>query len=107
MAEEHTERTPAPLRGYRVLSEEEKAILDEIKLMEEKVGQLWAKVHWSHSTTMDSAQSSGCARDLLRQGFMELIRAVARPRDPYAEALNQRADEFRTEHLRNKETGRG
>lgn len=87
MSDEHTEARPAPLRGYRVLNDEEKAMLDRIKLAEEEVGKLWAEVHWRFSKTMDSALSVGNARDLFRTAFMELLRGVARPRDPYGEAL--------------------
>lgn len=87
MGTEHTEARPAPLRGYRVLSDEEKAMLDRIKLAEEEIGKLWAEAYWRFSKTMDASISFGEARNLFRQGFMELLRGVARPRDPYGEAL--------------------
>lgn len=87
MSDEHTEARPAPLRGYRVLNDEEKAMLDRIKLAEEEVGKLWAEAYWQFSKTMDASISFGEARNLFRVGFMELLRGVARPRDPYGEAL--------------------
>ena len=87
MSSEHTEARPAPLRGYRVLNDEEKAALDRIKLAEEEIGQLWAELYWRFSKTVDASISFGAARDLFRTAFMELLRGVARPRDPYGEAL--------------------
>jgi hypothetical protein len=88
MSDEHTERTPAALRGYRVLSDEEKALVDRIKLMEAEVGKLWAEVHWSCSRTMNATVYAQSARDLFRLAFMELVRTVTKPLDVYGEALN-------------------
>jgi len=85
MSDKHTERTPAPLRGYRVLSDEEKALVDRIKLAEEEVGKLWAEVY---STCDGEATRYGLRSEgLFRDAFMNLVRAVTRPRDAYREAL--------------------
>lgn len=86
MASEHTERTPAPLRGYRVLSDEEKALVDEIKLAEAEVAKLWARVYERAETT-NGARYALAAEGLFRDGFMELVRSVTLPRDAYREAL--------------------
>lgn len=92
MTNEHTERTPAPLRGYRVLSDEEKALVDRIKLCEDEVGKLWAQVYRAGHTTL-AHQYALAAEVNLRQGFMELVRSVTRPRDPYRDNLSiQEAD---------------
>lgn len=91
MSDEHTERTPAPLRGYRVLSDEEKALVDRIKLAEEEVGKLWAEVFTradnDRSPQADPLRYALRAETLFRDGFMELVRSVTRPRDAYREAL--------------------
>ena len=93
MAEEHTEARPAPLRGYRVLSDDEKAMVDQIKLMEQEVGKLWAKVHWTYPTTHSAMVCSNSARDLFRLAFMDLVRTVTKPLDVYAEALEAKTKE--------------
>lgn len=92
MSDEHTEARPAPLRGYRVLSDEEKALLDRIKLAEDEIGKLWAEVYWAYSKTMAAATYASSARVLFRLAFMELARTVARPRDTCAEALYALSD---------------
>lgn len=88
MASEHTERTPAPLRGYRVLSDEEKALVDRIKLCEDEVGKLWAEVH-DRCATSHGIRYSLRAETLFRDGFMELVRSVTLPRDAYREHLHR------------------
>jgi hypothetical protein len=86
MGTEHTEERPAPLRGYRELNEEEKSTLDAIKLLEVEIGKLWAWVY-SNVESADALRYALRAEGLFRDGFMNLIRAVARPYDPYREAL--------------------
>lgn len=94
MSDEHTEARPAPLRGYRVLSDEEKAIVDAIKLMEFGVGKLWAEVYQHVDTNRDDPTAAGVryalrAETLFRDGFMELVRAVTRPLDAYRTSLDE------------------
>jgi hypothetical protein len=93
----HTESRPEPLRGCRKLNDEEKALLDRIKLAEEEIAGLWAEVHYRHSTTINAATCAGSARDLFRQAFMELVRTVAKPRDPYGEAVERLMEQTRRE----------
>lgn len=96
MGIEHTQERPAPLRGYRVLSDEEKATVDAIKLLEVEIGKLWAWVY-INAEDPDATRYALRAETLFRDGFMELVRAVTRPLDAYRTAL----DELR------KESGRG
>lgn len=88
MSTEHTERTPAPLRGYRVLSDEEKALVDEIKLAEAEIGKLWATVY-QRAETSDASRYALRAETLFRGAFMELVRSVTRPLDAYRGALQE------------------
>jgi hypothetical protein len=90
MSEQHTERTPAPLRGYRVLSDEEKALVDEIKLAEEAAAQLWAK---ARSGGWTDPRMAAHAKTVLQDGFMWLVRSVTKPRDAFAEAMLDEAAE--------------
>jgi uncharacterized circularly permuted ATP-grasp superfamily protein len=90
MSEQHTERTPAPLRGYRVLSDEEKGMVDRIKLAEAEIGKLWAEVMWDHTRVQDASDYAHAARDLFRQAFMELVRTVTKPLDVYGDELRAR-----------------
>lgn len=105
MGTEHTERSPELLRGYRVLSDEEKAMVDQIKLAEREIGRLWAKVYWSYSTGTDAGYYSAHARDLFRVAFMELVRTVTKPADYYREAVSELAEQARLdEQARAKRT---
>lgn len=94
MGTEHTEARPAPLLGYRVLSDEEKDLLDRIKLAEAEVGKLWAEVYERVDNYRDDRTAAGVryalrAEGLFRDGFMNLVRAVAKPLDPYRTALDE------------------
>lgn len=86
MSTEHTEERPAALRGYRVLSDEEKATVDAIKLLEVEIGKLWAWVY-TNAENSDATRYALRAETLFRDGFMELVRAVTRPLDVYRTAL--------------------
>lgn len=88
MGSDHTEARPEPLRGYRVLSDQEKALVDRIKLMEEDVAKLWAEVDAAvedHRAVRYSLRAEG----LFRDAFMNLVRTVTRPRDAYREARDE------------------
>lgn len=111
MGTEHTERSPEPLRGYRVLSDKEKEMVDEIKLAERDIGKLWARVYWSYSSTTDASYYSAHARDLFRTAFMELVRTVTKPADYYREGVSELAEQARLDEQdrakRAKEADRG
>ena len=69
------------ITGYRELSVEELALINEIKAEGERVGALVARLQ-AHSTTAGDAQSGrwvSIGRTHLQEGFMALTRAVARP----------------------------
>lgn len=83
---EHTERIPDPLRGYRKVSEADRILVDEIKLAEEALAKLWARVYEGAATT-NASRYALAAEEHFRDGFMNLVRAVTLPRDAYREAF--------------------
>lgn len=66
----------APVTGYRVLSEAEVALMNEIKGIGITLGELVAKVRDTGDT---DKRWAAIAQTELQQGFMALIRAVAQP----------------------------
>jgi hypothetical protein len=82
------------IKGYRDLSQEEIDLMNEIKTCAERVKQLVAKV-WDAAPEVDDDSDGNefhpsdaavehqrwcwMGRDQLQQGFMALIRAVAKP----------------------------
>lgn len=81
-------REAQPLRGYRQLSDEEQALVDEIKLAEAEIGKLWARIY-NRRTTTNALRYSLRAEGLFRDAFMNLVRSVTLPLDPYREALDE------------------
>lgn len=79
---------PEPLRGYRELTAEEKALVDAIKRAEVEVGQLWATVK---ATADVDPRMVAHSRTVLQDGFMWLVRSVTRPRDVFASASEAQA----------------
>lgn len=77
------------ITGYRELSAEEIALMNEIKAKAEEVRELVERVarlpvtykegDAPHTTTTDPGRWASIARTELQQGFMALTRAVARP----------------------------
>lgn len=70
------------IKGYRDLSEEEIALMNEAKELAEKVGDLVAKLGTSDvvSTTEGIDQRwLAIAKTDLQKGFMALIRSIAQP----------------------------
>lgn len=84
MGSEHTERTPEPLRGYRKLTDDEKAIIDRIKVMEADVAKLWAEVYGRART---DRRMANIAKTELQTAFMWFVRSVTLPRDVFEDAL--------------------
>lgn len=70
------------IKGYRSLSQEEINLMNEIKEMAVKVGELVQKVSTANplpgGVTMDQRWVS-IARTDLQKGFMALVRSVAKP----------------------------
>jgi len=70
------------IKGYRDLSEEEISLMNEIKEKAEEVGELINKVQsQSQSSSGVSADMrwSAIAKTTLQQGFMALVRSIAKP----------------------------
>lgn len=86
--EEYVER-PAPLPGYRTLTEDEIKIVNPIKTTEQAVAAVWAEVRYRHTVTHDATKYALQAEAQLRDGFMNLVRTVTRPRDPYTTAFDE------------------
>ena len=77
------------IKGYRELTQDEIDLMNEVKEKAEEVGQLVAKVE-AMRTTWEDENASGSdptndprwaaiAKTQLQQGFMALIRSVAKP----------------------------
>ena len=66
------------IKGYRVLSDEDKVLMNEAKELEAKVAELHAKIS-NGNNEFELTQ----ARANLQTGFMWLIRGVALPLDPF------------------------
>ena len=66
------------IKGYRVLSDEDKALMNEAKELEAQVAALHAKI-----SNSDNEFELTQARANIQTGFMWLIRGVARPVDPF------------------------
>lgn len=64
------------ITGYRTLSDEEVALINEIKAKADEVGQLVDKVNAIGQT--DRRWSAVATTDL-QKGFMSLVRSVAQP----------------------------
>lgn len=88
-------REAAALPGYRVLSDKETAVVAEIKAMEQRVGELWASIYIGSAST-NGLRYALRAEGQFRDGFMNLVRTVTLPRDPYREAVAEIERENRT-----------
>lgn len=64
------------IKGYRQLSDEELALINDIKDKAEEVGQLVSQVMCNVDT---DKRWMAEARTDLQKGFMSLVRSVARP----------------------------
>jgi hypothetical protein len=80
MSNEQFVSRPEPLRGYRTLSDGEKALIDQIKLMEQSVGDLWREVQRTPGT---DGRMLALAKTGLQDAFMWWVRSVTKPRDVF------------------------
>lgn len=64
------------IEGYRDLSTDEIALMNQIKACEKEVLELVQRVH---NVPGANARSAAIARTEIQTGFMWLIRAIARP----------------------------
>lgn len=68
------------IKGYRDLSEDEIALMNQIKTFEESLGTLWRNVQEMPST---NARWVSIARTHFEEGFMALVRSVAKPESKF------------------------
>lgn len=80
MPEDYQPR-PTQVAGYRALSDQEINAVNATKAMENAVAQWWHEVR---DTVPDVDHDwLDRSRDHFHHAFMALVRAVARPRDPF------------------------
>jgi hypothetical protein len=68
------------IKGYRDLSEDEIAIINEIKQTESYVANVWQA-----TIDLDEANKrwANIAKTHFQEGFMALVRSIARPDSPF------------------------
>lgn len=79
--------TSQGVRGYRDLTDAEIGEVNENKLMEEQVADRWAAVM---GLDRIDKRWMAIARTHFQEGWSAMTRAVTRPDDPYAQALDNR-----------------
>lgn len=89
-------RTPEPgygptptaqgVRGYRDLTAEEVATINQLKLLQEQVARAWASVAMGDGV---DPRKAAIARTHFEEGFSALVGSIARPHDPYTAALQE------------------
>lgn len=75
---------PAPLPGYRQLTQHEIDMVNAWKDLERQAAQLYAATHEFDGTDHTDLY---VARDHFKTAFMWAVRSVARPRDVFADEL--------------------
>lgn len=78
--------TAQGVRGYRDLTPEEVATINQVKLLQEQVARVWATI--CARPGVDHRKVSR-ARDHFEEGFSALVGSVAQPHDPYMGALEE------------------
>lgn len=73
---------PAPVAGYRDLSQEEVDLINCIKDAERAVGSLWRQIDVRDET---DKRMVSIAKTTFQDAFMWLVRSVAKPRDFFYE----------------------
>lgn len=82
MSEVSYQDRPAPVAGYRDLSQEEIDLVNRIKAAEVAVGELWREVYSRPDT---SRRMVAIAKTKFQCSFMWLVRSVAKPQDVFYE----------------------
>lgn len=72
------------VKGYRDLSQAEIDLMNEVKGLEQQVGQLWQRVK---ALDQVDGRCVAHARTQLQDGFMWLVRGIAQPADPFVEKV--------------------
>lgn len=68
------------ISGYRDLSQEEIDLMNQIKTKEKELGELFKKMTAMPDT---DKRSAALGRTNMEQGFMWLVRSVAKPESPW------------------------
>lgn len=72
------------VKGYRDLSQTEIDLMNEVKGLEQQVGQLWQRVR---DADTGGAVYMDYARSQLQGGFMWLVKAIGKSADPFSERV--------------------
>lgn len=67
------------IKGYRDLTAEEIALMNEIKTKAEEVGELCAKLVGKDGGSAPDQRWVSIGRTDLQKGFMALVRSIAKP----------------------------
>lgn len=78
--------TAQGVRGYRDLTPEEVATINQLKLLQEQVARVWASVVMGDGV---DPRKAAIARTHFEEGFSALVGSIARPHDPYTAALQE------------------
>jgi hypothetical protein len=70
---------PTPIKGYTDVSEEKRALVNENKILEEKVLRQIEKIKAFGELTPENLRWCAIAFTHIQEGFMALNRAVMRP----------------------------
>ena len=68
------------ISGYRDLSQEEIDLMNQIKSKEKELGELFQKLM---AMSYTDKRSAALGRTNMEQGFMWLVRSVAKPASPW------------------------
>jgi hypothetical protein len=71
------------ISGYRDLTQAEIDMMNEIKEAESRMASLIEKIRSACGETQQSARDIAISRTEFENGFMRLVRAVARPNTPW------------------------
>lgn len=80
MPEQYQNR-PAPVAGYRTLSDEEIETVNATKAVEDSLADWWREV--GDTVPNIDRRWMAVARTHFQEGFSAMVRAVTRPRDPF------------------------
>lgn len=89
MPEEYQER-PTQVAGYRALTDKEVDVVNFTKSMEEQLAGWWLKV--GDLVPGLDRRWMAVARTHFQEGFSAMVRAVARPRDPFNPPVTPKED---------------
>jgi hypothetical protein len=83
--------TAQGVRGYRDLPDDDVALINAVKELEEGVADVWTAIFFRNGT---DRRWANVAKTHLQEGISALVRSVARPSDPFAAASGRMARDF-------------